>query len=70
MADEDSPVGESSATEAEIDGIREAIRLNWAEMEHSIPSQVERHAIRSNISNLVQRLMKLLGGLEPGEPAS
>ena len=46
--------------EAEIDGIREAIRLNWQEMEHSTLSQFDRRAIRSNVARLVQTLSGLL----------
>jgi hypothetical protein len=51
---------EGSALQLEIDGIREAIRLNWMEMEYSFPSEVERQAIRANVQRLVQTLMELL----------
>jgi hypothetical protein len=46
--------------EGEIAGIREAIRLNWLELEHLALSQFERRAIRSNIDALVQTLSELL----------
>ncbi len=43
----------------EMDGIREAIRLNWLEMEYASPSLIERHAIRANIERLLQTLKTL-----------
>ena len=46
--------------QSEIDGIREAIRLNWHEMEHLPLSQVDRRAIRANVAGLVQTLAGLL----------
>jgi len=49
-----------SAIQLEIDGVREAIRLNWLEMGHSTLSQVDRQAIRVNVARLVQILAGLL----------
>lgn len=70
MADKDSGARETFATEAEINAVREAIRLNWAEMESSFPPEAERFAIRATMAELVQTIIELLGQLEPGEPAS
>jgi hypothetical protein len=38
----------------EADGIREAIRLNWLEMERSGLSHADRLAIRANLTYLVK----------------
>ena len=46
--------------EAEIAGVREAIRLNWLEMERLALSPFDRRAIRLNITHLVQTLSDLL----------
>ena len=46
--------------QAEIDGVREAIRLKWQEMERSTLSRVDRNAIRANVARLVQTLQVLL----------
>ncbi len=67
MGAEDSGVYDLTAIQAEIDGIREAIRLNWVEMEHSTPSNAERRAIRANVAYLVQALKELLGRTESAE---
>ena len=48
-----------SPLEAEIDGYREAIRLNWVDMETLELTHVERQAIRANVSRLVHLLAAL-----------
>ena len=48
-----------SLLRAEIDGYREAIRLNWVDMETLELTQIERQAIRANVSRLVQLLAAL-----------
>jgi len=51
----------------EMDGIREAIRLNWLEMEYSAVSLVERNAIRANIERLLLNLQSLRFGAPQGD---
>ena len=46
--------------EAEIAGVREAIRLNWLEMERPDLMQIERQVIRANVAGIVQRIAGLL----------
>jgi hypothetical protein len=65
MAVNDAHARERAALRAEIDGIREAIRLNWVAMEYSSPSAAERQAIRANVHSLVQRLTELVARSEP-----
>jgi len=60
MAATDSDACKRVAIQVEIDSIRDAIRLNWLEMEYSTLSQVERHAIRTNVARLVQTLKTLV----------
>ena len=49
-----------TALQAEIDGIREAIRLNWLEMGRLKLSQIDRWAIRANSARLGHILAALL----------
>lgn len=49
-----------SALAAEMDGVREAIRLNWLDLERSDMSSFERQAIRANVAELVQLLAGLI----------
>jgi hypothetical protein len=65
MAARKSHARERSAIDLEIDGVREAIRLNWLEIERSTLSQFERRAIRSNVAHLTQKLAALLAQSEP-----
>jgi hypothetical protein len=65
MAAWESAARGRSALQGEIDGIREAIRLNWVAMESSLPSAVERQAIRANVQSLVQKLTELLARSTP-----
>lgn len=50
-----------TALQAEVDGIREAVRLNWLDMERLELSETERRAIRANVGQLIQTLARLLG---------
>ena len=65
MAVKDADACERAALQGEIDGIREAIRLNWVAMEYSSPSAAERQAIRANVQSLVQKLTELLARSTP-----
>jgi hypothetical protein len=60
MAARDSHARTRTAIQLEIDGIREAIRLNWNEIERSTLSEVDRRAIRANVAHLTQILGRLL----------
>lgn len=58
---------EQSSIQHEMDGIREAIRLNWLEMEHTAATLIERNAIRANIERLLQMLQALgFSNTQPG----
>ncbi len=60
MAAINSHARKRTVAELEIDGVREAIRLNWLELERSTLSEVDRRAIRANVAHLVQTLAQLL----------
>jgi hypothetical protein len=45
-------LGDTSDLDAEVDGLREAVRLNWLEMEDPRLSHAHRRAIRANIERL------------------
>lgn len=64
MATLDADAHERNQIRAEIDGFREAIRLNWLEMEQLDLLQVERQAIRATVAGLVQTVAGLLAKLE------
>jgi hypothetical protein len=49
-----------AALQAEVDGIREAIRLNWLELDRSELSRTDRRAIRANVARLDRILIGLL----------
>jgi hypothetical protein len=57
---DDNMRGTGPPPQAEIDGIREAVRLNGLQMEHLELSQTDRRAIRADVARLVHLLTGLL----------
>jgi hypothetical protein len=60
MATSETADVKRTVAQGEIDGLHEAIRLNWLAMERSNLTHVERQAIRANVARLVQTLAELL----------
>jgi hypothetical protein len=60
MATTDTEARNRTIIQGEIDGLHEAIRLNWLEMERLDLLQVERQVIRAKVAGLVQTLAGLL----------
>jgi len=56
----DKEAHKRTVIQGEIDGLHEAIRLNWLAMERLDLLQIERLAIRANVARLVQTLAGLL----------